>query len=151
MSIAAKSGYIADFKLGYLQIAIIEPRAEVMGGTDTQAGKTGFAVSRLVKLTRLADGSALIEAPANVTATSIGSATHIVAQSDDSLRNVPEDSIKTEKYTTRGSNILANTSAELSAPDAITATMKSVALYKIVNADDVKIIPVAHATISVVR
>jgi len=148
--IAAKTGFIADFKIGYMQIALIEHQTEVMGGNDTADGLTGFAVSRLVKLTRLADGTAIISAPANVTATSIGDATHIVSQSDDSLRNVIGDAIPVEKYQTRPRNILANT-ASGGAPSGATATMKSVALYKIVNADDIKIIPVAPASVSVNR
>lgn len=147
--IAAKSGFIADFKIGYLQRAIIEHQAEVVGGTDTADGITGFAVGRLVKLTRLADGSCHIGVPTAVSATSISDATHIVAQSDDSLRNVNSDVIPTEKYQTRNRNILANTAA--SAPEAATATMKSIALYKIVNSDDIKIIPVKPATVSVTR
>lgn len=148
--IAAKSGFIADFKIGYLQIANIEHQAEVMGGADQAGGLTGFAVSRLVKVTRLSDGSCIVAAPSNVTATSIGDATHIVAQSDDSLRNVPSDRIPVERYNTANRNILANT-ASGDAPTGATATMKSVALYKIVNADDIKIIPVAPATVSVRR
>jgi len=148
--IAAKSGYIADFKIGYLQVAIIEHQAEVMGGTDEAGGLTGFAVARLVKLTRLGDGTALIEAPANVSATSIGTATHIVAQSDDSLRNVITDAIPVERLSTVNRNILANT-ATGSAPSAETATMKSIALYKITNSDDIKIITVAPASVSVRR
>lgn len=147
--IAAKTGYIADFKIGYLQRAIIEHQVEVIGGTDTADGLTGFAVGRLVKLTRLADGSAHIKAPTSVSATSISDATHIVAQSDDSLRNVNADVIPVEKYQTRNRNILGNTSS--STPSGATATMKSIALYKIVNADDIKIIPVAPDTVSVVR
>ena len=147
--IAAKSGFIADFKHGYLQHAIIEHQAEVIGGVDTADGLTGFAVGRLVKLTRLADGSVHIGVPTAVSATSISDATHIVAQSDDSLRNVPADAIPVERYQTRNRNILGNTAA--SVPTAATATMKSIALYKIVNADDIKIIPVKPATVSVRR
>lgn len=147
--IAAKSGYIADFKIGYMQVAVIEPRTEVKGGTDEEGGLTGFAVGRLVKLTRLSDGSCYIGVPTAVSATSISDATHIVAQSDDSLRNVPGDAIPVEKYKTGNRNILANTSA--STPSAATATMKSVALWKITNSDDIKIIPVAPASVSVRR
>lgn len=148
--IAAKSGFIADFKIGYLQRAVIEHQAEVIGGADTADGLTGFAVGRLVKLTRLADGSVHIGVPTAVSATSISDATHIVAQSDDSLRNVPADVIPVERYQTRNRNILANT-ASGAAPAAATATMKSIALYKIINADDIKIIPVKPATVSVTR
>lgn len=147
--IAAKSGYLADFKIGYMQHALIEHQAEVIGGTDEVGGLTGFAVGRLVVLVRLSDGSCHIKPAANTSATSIGTATHIVAQSDDSLRNVPGDAIPVEKYSTLNRNILGNTSA--STPTAATATMKSIALWKITNSDDVKIIPVAPATVSVNR
>lgn len=152
MSIAAKDGFVADFKIGYMQRAIIEHQAEVMGGTDESYDKavTGFAVGRLVKLTRLSDGTALIVAATNVTTTSVGDATHIVVQSDDSLRNVIGDVIPVEKLSTRNRNILANT-ATGDAPTAATATMKTISLWKIVNADDVRIIPIAPATVSVVR
>lgn len=145
------SGYLADFKTGYLQIAIPEHQCEVMDGADINGGKIGFAAGRLVKLVRLADGSCYITAPANVTATSVGTATHIVAQTDDSLDTT---SIKGEQFNTAASGILANTTADAAATDAptgATGSMKRVALYKIVNADDIKIIPVKHATISVVR
>lgn len=153
--IAAKSGFIADFKIGYLQIANIEHQAEVIGGTDTADGLTGFAVARLVKLVRLGDGSAYIVPATDVTAASIGDATHIIAQSDDSLRNVPGDAIPVERYQTRNRNILGNTraaiSVDLPVPTGATQTMKSIALYRIVNADDIKIIPVKPAMVSVVR
>lgn len=147
--IAAKSGYLADFKIGYLQRAIVEHRAEVIGGSDTAGGLTGFAVGRLVKLTRLSDGSCYIAAPSNVTASSIGDATHIVAQSDDSLHNTQDSLIPVEKGTTRNRNILGNTSS--STPSAATTTMKTIALYQITNSDDIKIIPVAPASVSVTR
>jgi len=147
--IAAKSGYIADFKIGYLQIAMIEPQTEVKGGTDEAGGLTGFAVARLVVLTRLSDGSCYIAPAANTSATSIGTATHIVAQSDDSLRNTVGDAIPTEKYSSINRNILANTSS--STPSAATATMKSIALWKITNSDDIKIITIAPASVSVRR
>ena len=155
MAIAATSGYIADFQIGYLQREIIIHQASVDGGTDVAYdGTTGFAVGRLVKLTRNAnDGEKFdLTAAANVTATSIGTATHIVAQSDDSLRNVTGDCIPAERYTTRSRGILANTVANTGYPDHTDiAEWKSIALWKIVNADDVKIIPIKHATISVTR
>ena len=145
------SGYIADFKTSYLQIAIPEHRCEVMDGTDGVSGLTaGFAAGRLVKLVRLADGTCYITVPANVTATSIGDATHIVAQTDDSLHGA----IRTEALNFMATGLLKNTTVDAAAtdaPTAATATMKRVALWKIVNADDVKIIPVKHSTISVVR
>ena len=147
--IAAKSGYIADVKIGYMQISMIEHQAEVVGGTDEAGGLTGFAVGRLVVLTRLSDGTCHIAAASNTSTTSIGDATHIVAQSDDSLRNVPGDAIPVEKYSTSNRNILANTAS--SAPSAASATMKSIALWKITNSDDIKIIPIAPATVSVNR
>jgi hypothetical protein len=149
--IAAKTGYIADFKTGYLQVAIAEHMTEVMGGTDTVDGATGIAVSRLVKLTRLSDGSAIIKPATNVTATSIGDATHIVAQSDDSLRNSLADCIPVEQYSTRYKGILRNTSTAENDPTAATATMKTVALYKITDANDIKIIPIKPAINSVNR
>ena len=151
MSIAAKTGFVADFKIGYLQHAIIEHLTEVTGGTDVSfdAKVTGYAVSRLVKLNRLADGSAVLVAPTGVTASSIGDATHIVAQSDDSLRNVPGDVIPVERLVTRNRDILGNTASTV--PAAISATMKSIALYRITNVDDIKIIPIAPATVSVTR
>ena len=130
----------ADFKIGYLQKAIIEHQAEVMGGTDAAFdGTTGYEVLSLVKLTRLADGTAVISPPEDITATSIGDSTHIVAQSDDSLRNVPGDAIPVEKYSTRARNILANTTNGILAPEGATATMKSIALYKITDPDDIRI------------
>lgn len=144
------TGYLADFKTGYMQIAIPEPRCEVMDGTDTNNGSTGFAAGRLVKLVRLTDGTCYITAAGSVTATSIGDATHIVAQTDDSLNKV----VKAEQLNFQPTGILANTTADAAAtdaPTAATATMKKVALWKIVNSDDVKIIPVKHATVSVVR
>ena len=64
-----------------------------------------------------------------VTATSIGDATHIIAQSDDSLT---AGTIRTEALNFAPNwYFLANT--EVSIPSAATATMKRVALYKIVN------------------
>lgn len=147
--IAAKSGYLGDFKIGYMQVALIEHRVEVIGGSDTAGGLTGFAVGRFVKLTRLSDGSCHITVPTAVSATSISDATHIIAQSDDSLRNVPGDAIPTEKYSTQNRNIVANTAS--STPTAATTTMKSVALYKITNSDDIKIITVAPTSVSIRR
>ncbi len=140
------SGYLADFKTAYLQIATVEHRAEVVGGTDTNNGVTGYAVNRLVKVTRLTDGSITIAAPSGVSATSIGDATHIVAQADDSLDTTK---IKGEQLNFAPIGILGNTAAV--AATAITATMKRVALWKITNADDVKIIPVKPATVTVTR
>lgn len=160
MAIAAKTGFIADFKTGYLQRAVILHSCAVSGGTDVaHDGTTGYAVGRLVKVTALGNDVYTIGSPGTVTATSIDEATHIIAQSDDSLRNVPEDAIPTEKYTTRGRNILANTykASDYGAgqthqnPLTTYPIFKSVAVYKIVNPDDVKIIEVKPATVSVRR
>jgi hypothetical protein len=147
------TGYLADFKTGYLQIAIPEHQCEVINGVDDAdndgagSGLTaGFAVGRLVKLVRLSDGTCYITAAGSVTATSIGDATHIVAQADDSLDTT---TIKGEQFNYNPTGLLKNTATET--PTEATATMKRVALWKIVNSDDVKIIPVKHATTSVVR
>lgn len=152
MSIAAKSGFIADFKTGYLQRALILPQAAVTGGTDTaHDGTKGFAVGRLVKIT-YSSGLPILQAPSNVTATSIGDATHIVAQSDDTLRNYPADRIPVERYTTRSRGILANTLDAVANVDSTDIDQwKSAAVYKIVDADDIKIIPIKPATVSVNR
>lgn len=152
MSIAAKTGFLADFKTGYLQRAIILHQCAVTGGTDiAYDGTTGYAVGRLVKIT-YEGGLPVIQDPGSVSATSIADATHIIAQSDDSLRNFPEDVIPTEKYTSRNRNILANTVDVIGSVSATDIDQwKSVAVYRIVNADDIKIIPVAPATVSVTR
>jgi hypothetical protein len=124
---AAKNGYVAEFKTGYLQRELIV-EATVSGGTDKglrDANKEGFAPGRLVVF----NGTA-ITAAANVSATSIGTATHIIAQSDDTIRDLPEDCNYTERYSTLPNCICKNSTTE----------KKTVALYRIVNADDVKII-----------
>lgn len=147
------TGYLADFKTGYMQIAVVEHRCEVLGGTDDAdndgngSGTTaGYAAGRLVKLVRLSDGTCYITTPGTVTATSIDEATHIVAQTDDSLITT---TIRGEAYNYAPTGLLKNTAT--STPSALTTTMKRVALYKIVNSDDIKIIPVKHSTSSVVR
>ena len=123
---AAKTGYVAEFVTGYLQREI-RVEATVAGGTDSglrDAGITGYAPGRLV---RLVDGA--ITAPTGVSATSIGNATHIIAQSDDTIRELPEDYNYTERYSTLPNGIVKNS-----------AEKKTVAVYKIVNADDIKLI-----------
>lgn len=133
---AAKSGIIAEFQTGYLQreIRLI---ATVAGGTDTglRDGAEGYAVGRLVKCEGVGDGTdanpIVITAPAGVTATSIGNATHIIAQSDDTTRDVPSDYNYTERYTTLPNLVVKNTAV---------GEKKTVAVYKIVNPDDVKLI-----------
>lgn len=132
---AAKNGIIAEFQTGYLQreIRLI---ATVAGGTDAGLRDTatrGFAVGRLVRCEGVGDGTdanpIVITAPVGVTANSIGNATHIIAQSDDTTRDVPEDYNYTERYTTLPNLIVKNSN-----------TGKTVAVYKIVNPDDVKLI-----------
>ncbi len=157
------TGFLADFKTGYLQVATVEHRCEVLGGIDNGQGgagsgvTAGYAAGRLVKLVRLADGTSYIVGAGTietdpgtvdypVTATSIGDATHIIAQTDDSLNTT---TIKGEQLNFAPTGLLKNTATSI--PSAATATMKRVALWKIVNSDDVKIIEVKHATVSVVR
>lgn len=123
---AAKTGIVAEFVTGYLQREI-RLEATVAGGTDKglrDATKLGYAPGRLVKY---ADGA--ITAPTGVTATSIGDATHIIAQSDDTIRDLPEDYNYVENYSTLPNLICKNSTDK-----------KTVALYKIVNADDIKLI-----------
>ena len=116
-----KTGLLADFKTGYLQIALIEPQCDVTGGTDMTTGAdggsgvtAGFAVGRLVKLVRHTDGSCHLVAPTALT--SISDATHIVAQADDSLDTT---TIKGEQLNFAAIGLLKNTAT--SAPDAGTA------------------------------
>ena len=122
---AAKTGVIAEFVTGYLQHEI-RKELKVSGGTDTglrDASQTGFAVGRLVKV----DGDTISKSTAS--ASGIGDATHIIAQSDDTIRELPEDFNYPERFTTLP-NLIVKNSTEL----------KTVALYKIVNPDDIKII-----------
>lgn len=146
--IAAKTGFIADFKIGHDQRQIILHQAEVIGGTDTVEGLTGFAVARLVKVTALGD-AAIVQAATGVTANDIGDATHIIAQSDDTLRNVIGDAIPVERYNTRARGILGNTATAV--PAAVTDTMKSIAVWRITDATDIKIIPIKPVNTSVIR
>lgn len=134
---AAKTGYIAEFKTGYLQREI-RLEAQVIGGTDTglrDANKVGYAPGRLVKKT-VVNGVIRFVAPSNVTATSIGDATHIIAQSDATIRDLPEDYNYVERYSTLPDLICKNTGASADAA----GEAKTVAVYAIVNADDIKII-----------
>lgn len=122
---AAKTGFIAEFVTGYLQREI-RVEATVAGGTDKglrTPDKVGYAPGRLVKF---ANGA--ITLPTGVSATSIGDATHIIAQSDDTIRDLPEDYNYTEQYSTLPNLICKNSTDK-----------KTVALYKIVNPDDIKI------------
>lgn len=145
MAIAAKDGFIAEFKTGYLQREIVIHQCAVTGGTDVSFGgdKTGYAVGRLVKITVNAAGLPVISQPTQVTATSISDANYIIAQSDDTLRNTSADVIPAERYCTRSRGILANTVTGETTPDATNPEhWKTVAVWKIINSDDVLIIPV---------
>ena len=130
---AAKTGFIAEFKTGYLQREIKEI-AKVTEGEDAglrDVTKLGYAPGRLVKITE-SNGVLTIQQPDTpVSATSIGDATHIIAQSDDTIRELPEDYNYTERYSTMPNGICKNTSG---------TDTKTVALYKIINSDDIKIV-----------
>lgn len=137
---AAKTGIVAEFVTGYLQREI-RMEVRVVGGTDTglrDATKVGYAPGRLVRLaTAQVNGQAVpaFVAPVGVTATSIGNATHIIAQSDDTIRELPEDYNYTERYSYLPNLIVKNTGTAEAGGDA-----KTVAVYKIVNTDDIKLI-----------
>lgn len=134
---AAKSGIIAEFETGYLQreIRLI---ATVAGGTDLglrDSSKKGFAVGRLVEVTNTG-GVYAIKAPTTApSATSTGTATHIIAQSDDTIRDEPSDYNEMEKYSSLPNLICKNSETE----------KKTVALYKIVNKDDIKLVDLGTA------
>lgn len=138
---AAKTGFVGEFQTAYLQREI-RLRADVIGGTDTglrDSSDVGFAVGRFVQITQDTTDPTLyhVAAPTTVvTATSIGSATHIIAQSDDTIRDVPEDYNYTERYTTLPNLIVKNTGTSTSSR----GEAKTIAVYKIVNPDDVKIV-----------
>ena len=118
---AAKSGIIAEFETAYLQREI-RLVATVAGGTDAglrDSSKVGYAVGRLVKVTGNGSG----------TNASIGNATHIIAQSDDTTRDEPSDYNEMEKYSSLPNLVCKNST-----------TGKTVAVYKIVNPDDIKLV-----------
>lgn len=132
---AAKSGIIAEFETAYLQREI-RLVATVAGGTDAglrDSSKVGYAVGRLVVVTGSGSGTnaspVAITAPTGVTATSIGDATHIIAQSDDTTRDEPSDYNEMEKYSSLPNLVCKNST-----------TGKTVAVYKIVNPDDIKLV-----------
>lgn len=138
---AAKSGIIAEFETGYLQreIRLI---ATVDGGTDKGVRNekaVGYAVGRLVKVTGNGSGTnaspVAITAPTGVTETSIGTATHIIAQSDDTIRDEPSDYNEMEKYSSLPNLVCKNSPT----------TGKTVAVYKIVNPDDIKLVNLGTA------
>ena len=132
---AAKSGIIAEFETAYLQREI-RLVATVAGGTDKGVRNkeaVGYAVGRLVVVTGNGSGTnaspVAITAPTGVTATSIGNATHIIAQSDDTTRDEPSDYNEMEKYSSLPNLVCKNST-----------TKKTVAVYKIVNPDDIKLV-----------
>lgn len=132
---AAKSGIIAEFETAYLQREI-RLVATVAGGTDKGVRNkeaVGYAVGRLVVVTGSGSGTnaspVAITAPTGVTATSIGNATHIIAQSDDTTRDEPSDYNEMEKYSSLPNLVCKNST-----------TKKTVAVYKIVNPDDIKLV-----------
>ena len=137
---AAKRGIVAEFVTGYLQREI-RVEARLVGGTDAglrDATKLGYAPGRLVRLhTAQVNGQSVpaFIAPTGVTATSIGDATHIIAQSDDTIRELPEDYNYTERYSQVPNLIAKNTGTPEAGGDA-----KTIAVYKIVNPDDIKLI-----------
>lgn len=136
---AAKTGVVAEFVTGYLQREI-KMEARVIGGTDTglrDATKTGYAPGRLVKLSTVSVGGVNVPAfvASTASASGIGDATHIIAQADDTIRELPEDYNYTERYSTLPNLICKNSGTNENPGDA-----KTVAVYKIINADDVKII-----------
>lgn len=152
-----KDGFRAEFVTGYLQIAKILPNANVSGGTDESQyrkdaeGTTikGFGVGRLVKGTPNADGTVTITKPTSgvgtitastnksafntAVAAGIGDANYIIAQSDNSVRNTIDEYIPTDKYSTVYDGIVANETEG-----------KAVAVYPIVNADDVKLVQIGE-------
>lgn len=136
MAYVNRTGKIARFKTGYLQKEIILHQAKVAGGTDVSVHKTtnlGFLVGRVVKVTKDANGIYTIAQPTDTTteANILATGTHIIAQSDNSMRGTPEDCIPTDKYTSRYDGIVKNTTGT----DA-----KAVAVYKIINPDDIEFV-----------
>lgn len=137
---AAKSGIIAEFETGYLQreIRLI---ATVTGGKDTglrDSSKEGYAVGRLVKVTGNGPDNYAVGLPttgagskgaAALVTDGVGDATHIIAQSDDTIRDEPSDYNEMERYSSLPNLICKNST-----------TKKTVAVYKIVNPDDIKLV-----------
>ena len=152
-----KDGFRAEFVTGYLQIAKILPNAKVSGGTDESQYKKdsegtiikGFGVGRLVKVTPGSNGTVTITKPTTgvgtitastnksafntAVAAGTGDATHIIAQSDNSVRNTIDEYIPTDKYSTVYDGIVANETEG-----------KAVAVYPIVNVDDVKLVQIGE-------
>ena len=152
-----KDGFRAEFVTGYLQVAKILHQAIVSGGTDESQyrkdaeGTTikGFGVGRLVKVTPGSNGTVTITKPTSgvgtitastnksafntAVAAGVGDATHIIAQSDNSVRNTIDEYIPTDKYSTVYDGIVANETVG-----------KAVAAYPIVNVDDVKLVQIGE-------
>lgn len=136
MAYANRAGKLARFKIGYMQREIILHQAKVQAGTDVSvhnAGTTGFLVGRVVKVTLGADGIHTITQPDDTTteANILATGNYIIAQSDNSMRGTPEDCIPTERYNSRYDGIVKNTAG---------ADAKAVAVYKIVNTDDIEFV-----------
>ena len=122
---AAKKGYVAEFKTGYLQIEV-RKELKVIGGEDCGLRNPfdmGIAVGRLVKI----NGGYLTPAA------SLAEAEYIVAQSDDTVIDLPRDISYPERYSTLPNLIVKNSERE-----------KTVALYKIVDREDIKLMKVAE-------
>lgn len=132
MAYVNRTGKLARFKIGYLQKEIILHQAKVVGGTDASvhnAANLGFLVGRVVKVTKGTDGIYTIAQPDNTTTDEniLATGNYIIAQSDNSMRGVPADAIPTETYSSRYDGIVKND-----------AEGKAVAVYKIVNKDDIE-------------
>lgn len=136
MAYTSRQGLVGQFKTGYLQREIILHRCVVKDGTDVSrynASVAGYIVGRIVKITKSSDAVGeyfTIEDPADVTAP-LTDGTHIIAQSDNTVRDVPGDYIPAEKYNTVYDGIVANTGV---------GDLKAVAVYKIVNKDDINLV-----------
>ena len=152
-----KNGFRAEFVTGYLQIAKILHQAKVSGGIDESKYRKnvdgsvvkGFGVGRLVKVTPNNDGTVTITKPTSgvgtitastnksafdtAVAAGVGDATHIIAQSDNSVRNTIDEYIPTDKYSTVYDEIVADETEG-----------KAVAVYPIINKDDVKLVQIGN-------
>ena len=130
-----RTGKIARFKTGYLQREIILHQAKVTAGTDASihGDNLGFLVGRIVTVTKDAQGIYTVTMPADTTDANVitGSNKYIIAQSDNSMRGTPEDCIPTDRYDSRYDGIVKNTTG---------TDTKAVAVYKIVNTDDIELI-----------
>lgn len=149
-------GFRAEFHTGYLQIAKILHQVKVTGGIDeskyrktTNGVVKGFGVGRLVKVAPGDDGTVTVGLPSTgvgsiiattdkstfdtAVAAGVGDATHIIAQSDNSVRNTTDEYIPTDKYTTLYDGIVANVN-----------DTKAVAVYPIINTDDIKLIQIGE-------